>query len=159
MILYKLNCGKRHEFESWFRDSKAYERQAARGLIACPSCGDTEIERALMAPRISKAGSSKKAVVQGGPPSAAPAPAVPGAMHAMVPDMPAEMRAALQQMRKKVEENCDYVGENFAEEARKIHYGETEQRAIYGEASDAEAEALNEEGIEFNRIPWLPRTN
>ena len=159
MILYKLNCGKRHEFDSWFRDSKAFERQAARGLSACPSCGDTKIERALMAPRISKAGSSKKAVVQGGPPPGMQTPAVPGAMHAMVPDMPAEMRAALQQMRKKVEENCDYVGENFAEEARKIHYGETDPRAIYGEASDAEAEALNEEGIEFNRIPWLPRTN
>jgi len=153
MILYKLSCGKHHEFESWFRDSKAFERQAARGQISCPSCGDSKIERALMAPRISKGGAKTPAAAN------APVATPPVAMHAMVPDMPAEMRAAFQQMRKKVEENCDYVGGEFAEEARKIHYGESKPRAIYGEASDSEAESLHEEGIEFNRIPWLPRTN
>ena len=158
MILYRLRCSKHHEFESWFRSSDAYDRQAARKLIACPRCGDDKVERALMAPRIAKGGAKAKAAMLADVPATEPA-APANAMHAMVPDMPAEMRAALQQMRKKVEENCDYVGEKFAEEARKIHYGETRSRAIYGEASDGEAEALNEEGIEFNRIPWLPRGN
>ena len=73
--------------------------------------------------------------------------------------MAPQMREMLQELRKQVESNCDYVGDQFAEEARKIHYGETEERGIYGEASDAEAEALQEEGIEVGRIPWLPRTN
>jgi hypothetical protein len=73
--------------------------------------------------------------------------------------MAPEVRQVLAELRKQVEANCDYVGDNFAEEARKIHYGETEKRGIYGESTDAEAEALKEEGIEFGRVPWLPRTN
>ena len=73
--------------------------------------------------------------------------------------MAPQMREMLQEMRKQVEANCDYVGDEFAEDARKIHYGETKERGIYGEASDSEAEALQEEGIEVGRIPWLPRTN
>jgi hypothetical protein len=111
-----------------------------------------------MAPRISKGGAGKiSAAVEeaaAAPPAAAPAPP-PSATNVMAP----EVRKVLAEMRKQVEANCDYVGDNFAEEARKIHYGESKKRGIYGESSDAEAEALKEEGIEFGRVPWVPRTN
>lgn len=152
MILYRLRCAKAHEFESWFASAAGYDRQAKRGLVSCPKCGSTKIGKALMAPRIAKGGAKKKL-------AAGAAAKAPAATHAMAPDMPAEMRAVLEQVRKKVEENCDYVGDKFADEARKIHYGESKRRGIYGEASDAEAEELTEEGIDVSRIPWVPRAN
>ncbi|MBM3645655.1 MAG: DUF1178 family protein [Alphaproteobacteria bacterium] len=159
MILYRLRCSAGHEFESWFRDSKTYERQERRALIGCPICGDTKVERALMAPRIGKA----TGAVEVEPPAAAPAPEAPAvpeaAMAAMTRRMPKELRDALLKARAEVEKNCDYVGGQFAEEARKIHYGESDKRGIYGETSDAEAEALADEGIEFGRLPWIPRGN
>jgi len=92
MILYRLRCAKGHEFDSWFKDSKTYERQEKKSLIGCAVCGSSKVERAIMAPR-------------------------------------------------------------------KIHYGESDKRGIYGETSDEEAEALAEEGIEFGRLPWIPRGN
>jgi hypothetical protein len=153
MILYSLCCSKEHGFEAWFRNSDAFDKQAKKGVVSCPICGDTKVRKAIMAPRIAKgAGRKSEQAV----PDAAPAqpPAAP-ASHVMAP----QMREMLQEMRKQVEANCDYVGNEFAEEARKIHYGETKERGIYGEASDSEAEALQEEGIEVGRIPWLPRTN
>lgn len=154
MILYQLQCQSGHAFESWFRNSETYDRQEKRGLLACPTCGSSKVEKAIMAPRIGKK-SSSRAPVPAEPP--APVPAVPAA--AVKAEIPAAMQAMLQELRREVEKNCDYVGKEFAEEARKIHYGEREQRNIYGEASDSDAEALREEGIEFGRIPWLPRSN
>ncbi len=154
MILYSLLCRKDHEFEAWFPSSDAFDRQAKRGIVACPQCGDTKVRKAIMAPRISKGGGKVTAIANETPP-AAPADAPVSATSVMAP----EMRKLLGEMRKQVEANCDYVGNDFAEEARKIHYGETKKRGIYGESSDAEAEALKEEGIEFGRVPWLPRTN
>ncbi|MGE0154421.1 MAG: DUF1178 family protein [Reyranellaceae bacterium] len=149
MILYQLCCSKDHGFEAWFRNSDAFDRQAKKGAVSCPVCGDTKVRKAIMAPRIAK-GAGKKAER----PAAASQPPAAGS-HVMAP----QMRQALQELRKQIESNCDYVGDQFAEEARKIHYGETEERGIYGEATDAEAEALQEEGIEVGRVPWLPRTN
>lgn len=149
MILYQLCCSKDHTFEAWFRNSETFDKQAKRGAVSCPQCGDTKVRKAIMAPRIAKG------AAEAPPPAASAAPAAPSAMHAMSP----EIRRALLALRKHVEDNCDYVGENFAEEARRIHYGEGEKRGIYGETSDAEAEALAEEGIEFGRVPWLPRGN
>lgn len=137
MIKFELRCAHDHAFEGWFRDGATYDAQVAAHEVACPVCGSTDVSKALMAPRIAK-----------GAPS------------------PEEIRAAkaavvekLREMRKEIESNAEYVGPAFAEEARKIHYGETETKAIYGEASDAEAEALRDEGIDFARIPWLPPTN
>lgn len=136
MILFKLRCANAHEFEAWFRDGATYERQAGRGLIACPDCGDTSIEKAPMAPRLARAASEKAA-----PPS------------------PEQLRRALQQLRRHVESSCDYVGDRFADEARRIHRGEAEARGIYGESTAEESDSLAEEGIEVARIPWVPSSD
>ena len=162
MILYRLRCSKGHEFESWFKDSKTYERQEKKSLIGCAVCGNAKVVRAPMAPRLGKGG--KKADVEVPAPAAAPAPAPAPSpeqqqMAALAKHMPKELREALLKVRAEVEKNCEHVGPAFAEEARKIHYGESDKRGIYGETSDAEAEALAEEGIEFGRLPWIPRGN
>ena len=150
MILYQLRCGKDHEFEAWFKDGQTCERQLARKTVECPSCGSRKVSKALMAPRI---GSAEKK--QPANPSAKPAS---DAQHPMSV-MATAMRQHLQEVRTKVEENCDYVGDKFSEEARKIHYGETEARGIYGEATDQQHQELVEEGVEVARIPWLPRSD
>ncbi len=138
MILFQLKCIADHRFEAWFRDGAAYEAQAAEGVISCPVCGDTAVSKAPMAPRISKGvGRSEAAAARAR----------------------AEIDQQVQSLKKTVEENCDYVGDRFAEEARRIHYGETEARGIYGEATPAEAESLKEEGVAFQRIPWPARTD
>jgi hypothetical protein len=135
MIRFSLRCASAHEFEAWFRDGEAYEAQQKAGEIACPECGDTHVEKALMAPSI---GRSREA----GPPMS-----------------PAQLRAALVELRRQVETNCDYVGQQFAEEARRIHYGESDPRGIYGEATESESRELAEEGVKFGRIPWLAPTD
>ncbi len=151
MIHYQLHCAGAHEFDGWFKGSDAFERQAARGLISCPICGDTKVERTLMAPGIPRKGRLK--TVDATPP-ATPEPARPAA-GGVIPDA---VRAALSKLRAEVEKSCDYVGNDFAAEARRIHHGEAEPRGIYGESSDEEVEALSEEGIGIARIPWVPRT-
>ncbi len=136
MILFALRCARDHEFEGWFRDGDAFEAQRAAGEIACPHCGDTSVEKAVMAPRL---GRSREA----------PPPAL----------VMARMRKALVEMRRQVESHCDYVGNRFAEEARRIHYGEADPHGIYGEASDAESRDLADEGISFGQIPWIPSSD
>ena len=159
MILYRLRCTKGHEFESWFKDSKTYERQEKKSLIGCAICGDAKVSRAPMAPRIGKGGAKTVEVeAPAAAPASAPSPAQQQ-MAALAKHMPKELREALLKVRAEVEKNCEHVGEKFAEEARKIHYGESDKRGIYGETSDEEAEALAEEGIEFGRLPWIPRGN
>jgi hypothetical protein len=138
MILFKLRCGAGHEFEGWFRDGATYERQAQRGLITCPECGDKAIEKAPMAPRVARPAAES-------PPKAPPSPE--------------QLRRLLQQVRKHVETHCDYVGERFAEEARRIHNGESEARGIYGEATEEQSRALADDGIEVARIPWVPSSD
>lgn len=150
MILFKLKCAADHEFEGWFRDNAAYDRQQSRGLIACPACGTNHVEKALMAPRL---GRSHKATAEAMPPS------LPTRSEAPVdapPPSPAQLRRALQMLRHHVETHCEDVGKGFAAEARRIHNGEAEARGIYGEAEPAEAKALTEEGIDVTCIPWLP---
>jgi hypothetical protein len=163
MILYRLRCSKGHEFESWFKDSKSYERQEKKSLIGCAVCGDAKVARAVMSPRIGKKGNQtvEPEAVAPAPP-AAPPPDQQQAQQkvaALARHMPKELREALLKVRAEVEKNCEHVGPKFAEEARKIHYGESDKRGIYGETSDEEAEALVEEGIEFGRLPWIPRGN
>jgi hypothetical protein len=145
MILFKLKCAEEHEFDGWFRDNAAYDRQHARGLIACPECGTSKVEKAPMAPRLSR----------GQMPEATATP-VPCEKTSSEAPSPAQLRRALQEMRRHVESHCDYVGERFAEEARRIHKGEASARGIYGEASESEARSLADEGIEVARIPWVP---
>ncbi|WP_448190238.1 DUF1178 family protein [Azospirillum sp. sgz301742] len=156
MILFELKCASDHRFEVWFRNGAAYEAQAAAGAIACPLCGDTHVGKAPMAPRISKgrkdAGESAKASV-----NTTINTGVKTDKKAMA--LQAEVLRQLGEMRRAVEDNCDYVGERFAEEARRIHYGETDARGIYGEASPGDVAELKEEGVAIHRIPWLPRTD
>ena len=131
MILFTLRCASGHEFEAWFRDGEGFEAQQSAAEITCPHCGDSHVEKAVMAPNIGRS------------------------RNRTPPVSPAQMRAALLELRRQVETHCDYVGPRFAEEARKIHYGEADAHAIYGEATPGESEALAEEGIEFGRIPWV----
>jgi hypothetical protein len=142
MILFDVKCAKGHVFEAWFRDSNTADRQMAGRKVACPECGNAKVAKAPMAPRIGKKGGSE---------------AKPQAPSREMVAMSAKLQKELGELRAKVEANCDYVGEKFAEEARKIHYGETDPRSIYGETSKEEAHELVEEGVEFARIPWLPR--
>lgn len=130
MIKYDLKCRKGHIFEGWFRDSAAYDEQAGAGKVVCPDCGARKVEKAVMAPRLGKGAEQQ-----------------------------AELRRQLRVLREKVEANCDYVGPKFADEARKIFYGETEARGIYGETTPDEAQALSEEGVPFASLPWLPKEN
>lgn len=156
MIHYHLRCAAGHEFDGWFQDSAGFDRLAAAGLVECTHCGSTQVERALMAPAVVKG--RKEAAPPKPPESPAPDPA-PGGPRMAAGPMPAQVLAMLQRLRAEVEKNCDYVGRDFAEEARKIHHGEAEARGIYGEASDSDAEALAEEGIEIARLPWVPRAD
>lgn len=157
MIVFDLKCRKDHVFEAWFPDSASFAEQAEAGKVVCPVCGSKKVTKALMAPAVLK-GSSR-----------APAQPVPGAEGGQNQETAtatfadseksAELRRMLHELRQHVEQNCDYVGEQFAEEARKIHYGEADARGIYGETSDEEAQSLEDEGIEVSRVPWLPREN
>ena len=135
MILFTLRCTQGHEFDGWFRDGDGFEAQQQAGEIDCPHCGDTAVEKAVMAPRLGRSKEAKP------------------------PLSPGQLRAALVELRRQVESNCDYVGGRFAEEARRIHYGEVDPRGIYGEASDVESRELADEGIQFGRVPWIPRTD
>ena len=150
MIRYTLNCNKGHSFESWFADSGAYDRQAKRGLVTCPHCGSAKVEKAIMAPRLS--GTRKRGQDDAPAPTSAP----DKAPVAMMSPVEMEFRAKLKELREHMVKNADNVGEKFPDEARKMHYGETEHRSIYGVASPDDAKELAEEGIEFHPIPILP---
>jgi len=136
MILFALRCSQQHEFEGWFRDGAAYESQAAAGDITCPVCGSRGVTKAPMAPRVARR-------------HAEPAP----------PQGGAELRRALLDLKQQVQAECDYVGDRFPEEARRIHYGECDARPIYGEATPAEARDLREEGVVVMALPWINDAN
>jgi hypothetical protein len=153
MIHYDLRCSRDHGFDGWFKDSAAFDKQAKRGLVECPHCGDTKVDRALMRPAVAK---RESLPVPAPMPSPQP-PEMPAAVAGGT--LPDHMRAMLQRMRAEVEKNCDYVGPQFADEARKMHRGESDKRGIYGETTPEQAEALSEEGIEVARIPWVPRAD
>ena len=160
MIRYSLICERDHAFESWFQNSAAYDKQVKRSLVTCPVCGTAKVEKAIMAPRVSAA-PENESVASPSPASAAPSPAAPQpaatpAPIAVMSPPELELRQKLKEIRDHIVKNANYVGSRFPEEARKIHYGETEHRSIYGEASPEEAKALNEEGIEFHPLPILP---
>jgi hypothetical protein len=157
MIRYALICEKGHDFESWFQDSAAYDKQARRGLVTCPQCGSAKVEKAIMAPRLA-ANAKKRGALIGTPAPTAETPAAPAspAPVAMITPQEQELRSKLKELRDHLTKNADNVGAKFPEEARKMHYGETEHRSIYGVASPEEAKDLSEEGIEFHPLPLLP---
>lgn len=136
MIRFSLSCKEDHVFEAWFRNSEDFEEQNKRKLVTCPECGSNDVEKALMAPAVSKGKGTSVALAAG-----------------------KEQREALAQLRRlseKVRANADYVGDKFAEEARKIHFGEVEPRGIYGEATREEARSLAEDGVDFLPLPVFP---
>ena len=180
MIKYQLICDQNHEFEGWFQSSAAFDEQAKNGLLRCPLCDSDQVKRALMTPNLSspkrrKPITQSKAEQLSDTQPVAPVPASPvvtppsssAAGHAAIlgrgPVMHDEQRqsfgaalAELRQLRQKIIKDCRDVGENFAEEARKIHYGEAEPEGIYGQTTQEEREALNDEGIEIFDVPWVP---
>ena len=157
MIRYALVCAKGHAFESWFPNSAAYDKQAKRGLVTCPTCGDSKIEKAIMAPKLSGTRKQSKAPAAAAALDApAPAPAAGDTPVAITSPQENELRQKLKELREHLTKNSDYVGKKFPEEARKMHYGETDHRSIYGEASLKDAKELHEEGIEFHPLPVLP---
>ncbi len=143
MIRYALACEQAHEFESWFPSSGAYDAQAARGLLTCPYCGSTKIDKQIMAPRLARA--EKEPVAAAGPDQPM----------ALLSERERAIRAMLKAVREHVMKHAEHVGDRFPEEARRIHYGEVEYRSIYGEASPAEARELLEEGIEVHPLPVI----
>lgn len=157
MIRYTLHCRKDHEFEAWFRSSDDYDEQAKKKRVPCPVCGDTKVEKAIMAPAIGRAGKDKGSPEPAMPAAAAESAAPPADAVQLAADPRRQaLIQAMRELRNKITESADYVGDKFAEEARKIHYNEAEPRGIYGEASREEAEALAEEGIEFAPLPPVP---
>ncbi|MBN9673941.1 DUF1178 family protein [Roseibium aggregatum] len=172
MIRYTLVCDCAHTFEGWFRNSQDFETQCSRELVVCPGCGSTNVNKALMAPAVSTA---RKKADRGSDPKteAGPVPAAPAASEgtnhavahrgvaqaaALLPDdvRQKEVLEALRLVRSHVLENSENVGTGFAEEARKIHYGEAEERSICGQTSLQDAQDLLEEGIPVLALPDLP---
>jgi hypothetical protein len=143
VIAYQLACAKGHEFEGWFGNSAAFDEQAAQGAIACPMCGDSQIRKAIMSPSVKTSITKAKGKTE----IAAQPPNAPDAQ---------KVRQFVAGYRKFIEENADYVGSKFPEEARKIHYGEADERHIYGESTLKEARELIEEGIEVAPMPPDP---
>ncbi len=144
MIKYALACEKGHEFESWFPDAAAYDEQARRGLVACPECGSSRIAKAIMAPAVVGAARAHTA------PAEAPAEV------ALLDRRQRALREAVRTLRREIEANTDDVGAKFAELARSMHAGDTPERAIRGQASGAEVEALLEEGVDVLPMPAAP---
>jgi hypothetical protein len=138
VIRFSLSCIEGHKFEGWFASSEAFETQKAGGMTRCPVCGTGSVDKALMAPMVST--SRKKDAMR---------------VAAHVPEEP-DAAAVLRKIRKHLTENAAYVGDKFAEEARRIHYDEAEKRGIYGEATSDEVRSLLDEGIEFHPLPVLP---
>jgi hypothetical protein len=154
MIRYSLRCERDHGFESWFQDSATYDAQVKRKLVSCPVCNSVKVEKAIMAPRI--VGKKGRDRAEPAPPPVAPADAPGTGPTPLMMAQERELRAKLKELRDHIVANADNVGERFPNEARKMHYGETEHRPIYGEASPEEARALIDEGVEVSPLPVLP---
>ena len=171
MIKYQLICDQNHEFEGWFQASAAFDSQAESGLLRCPLCDSDQVKRALMTPNL--ASPKRRKAIE--PPLAAPAPKpanLPLTNPTLANPTPAQQSALptkseqvqafgaalakLRQLRQKITKDCRDVGDNFAEEARKIHYGDAEAEGIYGRTTHEEREALEDEGIDVLDMPWLP---
>ena len=144
MIKYALACDKGHEFESWFPSAAAFDEQARRGLVVCPDCSSNRVAKAIMAPAVVGAAHAN--------PAAAEAPTEV----ALLDGRQRALREAVRALRREIEANTDDVGTKFAELARSMHAGETPERAIRGQATGAEVEALLEEGVGVLPLPAAP---
>lgn len=162
MIVFDLKCGLGHEFEAWFRSSDHYEEQLAYDEVECPHCGSADVSKAVMAPNVGAKGNSSTArkphpAIQTGRGEDAAAQGGNSGETFGVTSLPSELQTqlddVLKNVRRHVEENCEYVGDRFPEEARKIYYGEAKERGIYGEATLEESGELSEEGIDVFPLP------
>lgn len=135
MISYSLKCDNDHTFDSWFASADAFDKLSGADMVTCNICGSTKVQKAIMAPRVSTGKAAETTPL-------------------MAPDD--HTARAIQEMRKKIEANSDYVGKNFAAEARKIHLGDAPERSIYGEAKPEEAKSLIEDGINVVPLPFMP---
>lgn len=165
MIRYQLGCACGHEFEAWFASGEAFDRQKAHDLLACPACASHSVDKRPMAPAIVKGivrGGNAGRAAQRAPADAAATAAAPVASSAdATVDTPVEAHAkafvdAIRQMRAHLEAKSENVGKRFAEEARRIHFGESEERLIHGEATADDAKGLEEDGVPFAVLPRLP---
>jgi hypothetical protein len=137
VIHYSLVCDNDHKFDAWFRNAEAFDAQSSRGIVTCPICNSAKIGKGLMAPMVSRANSDKVSVSIGHP-------------------QQNQLRDALRALRNKVTTEADYVGDKFADEARKIHFKEVDPRGIYGEATREEVASLVEDGVDFMPLPSVP---
>lgn len=140
MIQYSLKCAEGHTFDSWFQSAAAFDKLAAAGMVQCAVCGSSDVEKALMAPRVQPGREAEPATAPERPLS--------------VPSTAIEQ--ALAEFKRKIEASSEYVGMNFAAEARAIHDGDAPERPIYGEAKAEEAHALIEDGVPVTPLPFLP---
>ena len=138
MIKYNLKCKNKHEFESWFSDSKEFERLKQNSLIECVFCNTKKIEKSIMSPNIvnKDQGESTKKTLK----------AIK------------KIRNDLLKMRSFIEKNFEYVGKDFTREVRNIYYDKGKNKNIYGSATEKETEELKDEGIELTTIPWIDKT-
>ena len=144
MIRFSLVCDQGHAFESWFRDGSSFDDQAERGLLSCPHCASVKIDKAIMAPQVARKDREL-----------APSAPAPQPVALMSPEEQA-LRAKVRELRAMLTEKSDYVGERFANEARAMHDGEIEHRAIHGEASGEDVRSLIEDGVDILPLPMLP---
>jgi len=149
MIQFTLKCDRDHRFDSWFQNAAAYDKLKASGMVACAVCGSTNVDKALMAPRVAV---SRESADTAAPVNTAPDSPAPGALS--TPRHPAEQ--ALAALKKRIESHSEYVGMNFATEARRIHTGDSPERPIYGEAGPEEARKLIEDGVPVTPLPFVP---
>jgi len=147
VIHYSLLCENRHAFDAWFKNAAAYDEQVKRGIVTCPICSTRKVEKSIMAPAVSRAGEEARAPAAKGSETMSFSAGHP---------QQAQLRAALKQLREKVTAEADYVGDQFASEARKIHFHESEPRGIYGEATRDEVAGMVEDGVDFMPLPQLP---
>ena len=137
MIKYTLQCKNLHQFESWFRTSDDYEKLNNEKMLSCEICGSKSISKSLMSPSVSS--KEKKRIKE------------------TLETVPSKEQKLIKQLKKEVEKNCEYVGDNFEKEARAIHYGDSPERSIYGKTTLKEAKSLYEDGIPVTRLPWVDR--
>ena len=137
MIKYKLQCKNLHMFESWFRTSDDYQKLNDEQLLSCEICGSKSISKSLMSPRVNS--QEKKQTID------------------TLKTLPTKEQKFLKELKKEIEKNCEYVGDNFEKEARAIHYGDSPERSIYGKTTYKEAKSLYDDGITVTPLPWVDR--
>ena len=137
MIKYTLQCNNLHQFESWFRTSDDYEKLNNEKMLSCEICGSKSISKSLMSPSLSS--KEKKRTKE------------------TLDIIPSKEQKLIKQLKKEVEKNCEYVGDNFEKEARAIHYGDSPERSIYGKTTIKEAKSLYDDGIPVTPLPWVDR--